>query len=346
MNDNRIVESVTEALRGLGLGVSPLKPAVLRKLGADRGLRIGKGGRTLDLPVDVIATVTHGTAGAIANQLRQRTQKGQKRLLITRYVAPAVAEQLRVLGVQFADMAGNAYIQRPQFLVYVIGRKRRPQESLARAERTISKAGIKVVFALLSDPELAGAPQRGIARAADVALGVVPGVLANLRARGYLVTGTKRSELQRYRQLLDEWALAYARILHPKTLVATFSTPTMEQWRTWRLPKGEVFWGGEPAAALLSGYLRPGILTLYAERLPSRLMIEQRLTRILRKPPDYQVLELRTPFWGETLRWETRLNTAPPVLVYADLLATGDARCIETAQRVFELHIARPSMKA
>ncbi|MBC3833208.1 hypothetical protein H8K33_16990 [Undibacterium amnicola] len=31
----------------------------------------------------------------------------------------------------------------------------------------------------------------------------------------------------------------------------------------------------------------------------------------------------------------------PPLLVYADLMATGDARCIETAKMIYDEHVAR-----
>jgi hypothetical protein len=31
----------------------------------------------------------------------------------------------------------------------------------------------------------------------------------------------------------------------------------------------------------------------------------------------------------------------PPVLIYADLLAAGDARCIEAAERIYKVHLAR-----
>jgi hypothetical protein len=53
------------------------------------------------------------------------------------------------------------------------------------------------------------------------------------------------------------------------------------------------------------------------------------------------LLELRKPFWGRALRVEGRPDTVPPALVYADLLATGDARCIETAQMIYDDHLAR-----
>ena len=51
------------------------------------------------------------------------------------------------------------------------------------------------------------------------------------------------------------------------------------------------------------------------------------------------VLEWRKPFWG-ALPAAARPGTVHPVLVYADLLATGDARCIETAKLVYDEHLA------
>jgi hypothetical protein len=68
-------------------------------------------------------------------------------------------------------------------------------------------------------------------------------------------------------------------------------------------------------------------------------MIEQRL--VLAGPharPPY--VEVRRPFWGQGLPIDERTDTVPTVLVYADLLATGDARCIETARVIHDEHLA------
>ena len=99
-------------------------------------------------------------------------------------------------------------------------------------------------------------------------------------------------------------------------------------------------WGAEPAAALLTGYLRPGVLTLYTEKLPARFIHDQRLIRA-HVLADTALVEVRKPFWGETLVAGPREDTVPPVLIYADLLATGDARCIETAQKLYDDHLAQ-----
>jgi len=69
-------------------------------------------------------------------------------------------------------------------------------------------------------------------------------------------------------------------------------------------------------------------------------MVEQRLVAPGRQTRK-GIVEVRKPFWGETLRMDDPVNTVPAALVYADLLATGDARCIETAQMVYERFLAR-----
>ncbi len=151
--------------------------------------------------------------------------------------------------------------------------------------------------------------------------------------------GNKR-KLVATKRLLDEWALAYARRLRPKQLLRTLVTPAFGTWREWDLQADGAKWGGEPAAGLLTNYLEPGVLTLYAAKVPARLVVEHRMTTA--RPNDaHNLVEIRTPFWGEGLVNKQRADLVPEALVYADLLATGDARCIEAAQMIYEEHLAR-----
>ena len=45
-------------------------------------------------------------------------------------------------------------------------------------------------------------------------------------------------------------------------------------------------------------------------------------------------------FWRFEVEWEFP-NVVPPVLIYADLLATGDDRCRETAGMVYDKYLAK-----
>jgi hypothetical protein len=252
-----------------------------------------------------------------------------------------MAERLRTLDQQFVDGAGNAYLNGPGFLVYVTGRKTNDHaRTVPRSGQAFTGVGVKVLFALICDAPLAAAPYRAIAHAADVALGALPAVLQDLAVQRYLLVAGRKRRLLATKRLLDDWALAYARTLRPKTLTATYVAPKFETWPQWEFDPNEARWGGEPAANLLVDYLRPGTLTIYARKLPPRLAVGQRLVAA-RRPIREALLEVRRPFWGDTLKFEDHPKTVGPALVYADLLAAGDARCIETAQMVYDQFLAR-----
>lgn len=83
---------------------------------------------------------------------------------------------------------------------------------------------------------------------------------------------------------------------------------------------------GEPAAAKLTGHLRPQTTTLYADKINPRLLFDYKL----RADPD-GTIEIVKRFWA----FEANDKALVPLpLIYADLLITGDARCIEIAVRI------------
>jgi hypothetical protein len=177
---------------------------------------------------------------------------------------------------------------------------------------------------------------------AGVAHGTVGFVMPDLQQQGFVrdlngKRGTRRMfELDR---LLDEWATTYARVLRPRTLLGRYYVPTMEGWKDWPVAEHGALWGGEPAAALLTDYLRPAVLTLYADKMPGLLAARQKFMKEP-APGHTAVVEVRKRFWnfpGDP----GHKDLVPPLLVYADLLATGDARCIETAKMIHDAYVVR-----
>lgn len=340
--ETNYLEGAKNAIERAGLRVAPFRaPAGIPRGWADAWLRIGRGKDGVGYLVEVKRTVTASTVGGVVAQLRDRAaQTGLPTLLITHYLTPPVAEALRAQEQQFADVAGNAYLTGSVLYVYIAGQRPKERAVVAHGGGTLTANGLKVLFALLCNPALAVAPQRTLAAAANVALGAVPAVLKDLQGAGHVVTIRQQRRFRGTKRLLDECAQGYARRLRPKTLHATYVTERFDAWRDWRVNPEEVRWGGEPAAALLTDYLRPGVLTLYAERLPPRLIVEQRLRKEDHAGAQRYVEE-RRPFWGTLQVDQARADVVPMVLVYADLLATGDGRCLETAQMLYENHLAR-----
>ena len=85
----------------------------------------------------------------------------------------------------------------------------------------------------------------------------------------------------------------------------------------------------------MTGYLKPEIATLYALKLPQRMMLLNKL----RLDPDGEI-ELLAPFWNFGYP-EKKDNLVPPLLVYADLLVQADGRTTETARMIYDMFLAR-----
>jgi hypothetical protein len=324
-------------LQGLGVPVE--------LVAAGTGLRV-KARKKADAQGYVVLVKRHlsiATLGAALNGLRElELECGMPTLLLADHVSPPLAEKLREHGQAFVDAAGNAFVKQPRMLIWVVGRKPLPSVAPAAAGRADTPAGLKIQFALLCEPALANATHREIAARAGVALGSVPAALQDLQGQGHLAVLGKQRRLQTSRRLLDAWAQAYARRLRPKTLKGLYTTPLFDDWAKWSLASSDGLWGGESAAQLLTQYLRPGILTIYTHRLPPLFMAKQRMSKAPVGAAE-RVVECREPFWGTigTLRSaDLRPDVVPPVLVYADLLATGESRCIETANLLYEQYLA------
>lgn len=306
---------------------------------ADALVRIGYGGEQTRYVVEVKRWLTQATVGPIAAKLRELGTAG---LLVTEYANPQVAEQLAKLGIAYADTAGNMNLHGPNFLVRTTGRKPQQTKRRPRPHRAFQPTGLKLIFALLCDPQKAAIGYRELAAYAGVANGTVGWVMADMQQLGYLhdlggKRGTRR--LFNLKRLLTQWAEAYALALRPRTLLGRYYIPTLQGWKNWPLAEHNALWGGEPAAAIMTEYLRPGELTIYAEKLPAVLAAQQ---KFLKNPEAGHAVavEVRKKFW------DFPTNTphpviVPPVLVYADLLVTGDARCIETAKTIYDGYLAR-----
>lgn len=329
------------AARGLGLDAD-LAPAGRGMAGADGVVRLGHGGKTQRYAVEVKRQLRTATLGAALHQLDQKADLHQlPGLLVADYIAPDLAETLHAQGRAFLDTAGNAYLQQPGVLLWVTGRKPARKAAAPQLGRAFQPTGLQVVFALLCHPDWVNLPYRDLAARAGVAHGTVGWAMGDLMEQGFVTElkgkrGTRR--LYQGERLLALWTDAYARQLRPRTLLGRYHVPTLDGWQDWPLDKHGAQWGGEPAAALLTRYLKPGELTLYADKLPGLLAAKYKFAKEP-APGRTAVVEVRRRFWH--FPEEGAQPCVPPVLVYADLLATGDARCIETAKRLYDEHVVR-----
>lgn len=338
------IELLNQALqnaRALGLRADLVQ--VQPKLGrtqADALVRFGLGkDDARPYAIEVKRGMRPATLGAAIHQIERF---GQQAMLVADYITPAMADTLRTRRIPFIDAAGNAYLEQPGVLIWVKGEKPAKPIVPPAMGRAFQPTGLQVVFVLLCNPKWINMPYRELAQQAGVAHGTVGWVIPDLEQQGFAgkLTGKRRTRrLFNREKLLAQWADAYARHLRPRLLIGRYYVQGIDDWKKWRLREHEALWGEEPAGALLTDHLRPGALTVYADKLPAMLAARHKFTKVP-EPGRTTTVEVRRKFWRFHDEHEAR-GVAPAALVYADLLATGDARCIETAKIVYEGHVVR-----
>jgi hypothetical protein len=287
-----------------------------------------------------LLVIEGGTIAVNATLALYRRQQDQTRcVMIIPQATADMAERLRDDDTQFMDTAGNCFINQPPLYLFIKGNKLQGVVKAPAVGRAFKQTGLRVLYALLCNPGLEDETYRAIATKIDVALGMVNWVLNELSELGYLVeTGKGRARHIRLigkEKLLERWITGYAEQLRPKLLMGRYRG-TEGWWQKVILKPEKAQWGGEVAAGKLTDYLKPQTITIYVDKNNlEAVLIQNRL----KKDPEGDV-ELLHRFWQpETI--VPHVETVHPILVYADLMATGNQRNIETARILYDEHIVQ-----
>lgn len=256
-------------------------------------------------------------------------------MLVAHYLRPVIKKKLRENNIAYLEKNGNIFFRQKGKYLFIDANK-----PVKLAEETGNRAftvtGLKVVFQFLVDYELIGRPYREIANLTETALGNVNNIMKGLEKDGFLIRldrGEKR--FQDRKNLLERWMADYKEILQPTLRIGRFrftGTNKTAHWKEIPLDGKTTWWGGEPAGDILTNYLQPGELTIYTTKPRNELMKELRLI-----PDPEGDVTVFTAFWNMD-KQENKQNVHP-LLVYADLMNTGDSRCHETAQMIWDKYL-------
>jgi len=265
------------------------------------------------------------------------------------YIDDELQATLRRSGVQYVDLAGNAWLEFDHVLINISGREDpRPKGSGIRklTRKSPETRGVnpfsanrnQVIFALLAWPDLWDASSRTLAEVAGVSVGLAHETAALLKESGLAAKST------RYRPggLLDRWANGFSEV----------TVPRLGRWHFYgnsdvgRLRSvGPIYVSGEAAAR---DRLKPTELIVYTSDLrpdPDRpsLPVLNRWRKDAPTTDKAHNVIVRQQFW--TPRVDTHddvdglVRDAPWPLVYADLLASKDPRVQEVAQDWRSSHV-------
>jgi hypothetical protein len=266
-------------------------------------------------------------------------------LVVGNRITRRSAAGFRDAGIQFVDAAGNAYISFDGVLIDVQGRtgsttpvreRRHSGTTATQSANVFSALRSQVVLAILAWPELSAATVRDIAKAAGVSVGTAHDALLRLEQAGLTVPSSRR--LDRADDLLDYWTAAYPSGLGRKLEVASYHGDPARPLAALEATS-PAYLSSESAEG--SGIARPATLTVYLSALAPKLPIANRWSA---GPDRAANIFVRRKFWTSPRAADEEPSTeprnAPWPLVYADLLATGDARLAEVA-RVWRTRHAR-----
>jgi hypothetical protein len=327
LREQAVLNQALEAVRrtaGVDLRIVPHAPPF-----GDALLEVDAPTTRVQFVAEIKTARYFATIGMVKERLAHRPP-GIYPLLVAPYITRALAERCRELQVPFIDTAGNAYINVPGLTIYVTGEPRPATLKAAPPHyRAYTEVGMKVIFALLCDQELADATYREIARVAQVGFGTVGPVIKDLENRGHLVQRGRRKTLVNTRELMEAWVTRYPDALRPKLFRNRYQAD-VDRLQTLDLRGLKAFWGAEVAAQRLTGYIKPEHFTLYLRGDAKPLLTQARMRLDLNGNT-----ELLQAFW-DLPENPAHPDLVPTLLTYADLMATQDGRNLETARLLNE----------
>ena len=215
----------------------------------------------------------------------------------------------------------------------VTGKKAKSEKE--KPLRLFRPVSLKVLFLILGYPEYLNQDYRTIAERAGVSLGAVSETFKDLRSSRYLLLpGKNERRLTRTAELLKKWVEAYITKTRIDLRVGRFRTDKFQgKWgEKVKITDYGAVWGGEIAAEKLTDHLNPEIVTIYADS-----PIPQFQARFGLRRDENGNIEIIEKFWQMPETGET----VHPLIVYADLVATGDERNLETARIIYDNEITR-----
>lgn len=311
---------------------------------ADAWIRFTIAGKHFDMPVLIKPSTRSLGASAVASRMRSRSAPKDARplMLVTQHVTPRLADDLIAKGIPFLDTAGNVYLHEPEATIMIIGRDNPTLDRKDQTSRSTTPKGLRVTFALLTQPGLVHAPYRTIADRSAVALNTVNLAMDDLIDRGQVVRkGTRRVIADRHR-LIEDWVSLFPVRLRPKLSPRRFTSWTKEHnwWRSPDVLDLDARLGSEAGADILTHKIKPASLTVYAHGgLPPRLMMNGML-----RPDDRGNVEVLEAFWPAKAEegWDfPHREVVHPLLVYSDLITSGDDRNRTVAQTIYDRYLAK-----
>ncbi len=278
---------------------------------------------------------TSNKSSVIADMESIKTRKPI--IIIAKYIAKEVAEELKIKSINYLDAAGNCFIKHKGVFFFVTGQKLEKISKINQA-RAFQEVGLKLIFNLLENQNSLQYSYRKLAEIADISVGSVSNVMKELEELNFILKTKNKRVLKNSKVLLDRWVIYYHDILKPRMMKKRMRFLNEKDISLNKLKLADIdkntVWGGEPAAAILTNQLSPKIYTIYSNA-NWRLLAKG----LLMVPDENGNVEHFNPFWNGDIvkinKYASR-SIAPTLIIYADLVTSGSDRNLEIAKKILD----------
>ena len=279
--------------------------------------------------VEAKSNARKSNIGIILSHLKNQSPD-KKWLLIADFIAKEVAQILKQENCNYLDTAGNASIKTDNLFIVIEGKKKLSQDRKNQS-RAFQEAGLKLLLLLISDPHSLHSSYRELSEKTNVSLGSVSNIIKELEENDFILITQNNRILKNKDTLIERWVTSYNEVLKPRVLRKKFrlTNDNLNFSLSENNQLGFV-WGGESAANIMTNYLKSSHHTIYYDGDMSILLNTLKLI-----PDTNGNIEVYSSFWTDDLKLKYG-NTAPPLVVYADLMGTNNSRNIEAAKMILE----------
>ncbi len=270
----------------------------------------------------------------------QRSGEDHEKVLICDYINEELGRRLREAKVNYLDKAGNAFLELPPLYVSIQGKEPAHKSATGKSRRLFTEPGLKVIFALLTNPDLLNSNYRQIANSANVTMGAIGWVLNELKEEAYIVENQRVLRWMDRPRLLKKWVEEYP-TLRKKVELGKYYTQEGRWWESLSLSKYDAVLGGEVAAYSYCGDCSIDSVTIYVgKNKQASLVRDLQLVAVedLVSGPKPNV-EILSRFWGCVQNDTSFSNLTHPLLTHADLIDTWDPKSRTMAARIADLYL-------
>lgn len=325
IKDNDILE---RAIKSLNNQIKPDEVAMIKVSSLNERFDAIVRIKGIDFVCEIKRNVTNANVNPVLGQLLAHKQASDKpMLLVAKYIYPELMNVMAEHGINTLDGAGNCLIRHNDLLLNIKGRK----NALAKeaTNRAFQETGLKQIFYFLRHPESVNLPYRAIQEKTGVSLDSIKKVMDELTASHFILVTDNGRFLKNKKKLLERWVDAYNQTLKPKLLLEqmTFiNNHKRDKWMAMVLPEG-MYWGGESGANLLDKYLYPGAFDIYSD-VPAKTLLPTGFVI----PKAGGEIKIYRKFWRD----KSENHIVPTLLIYADLMGSGNSRNLEMAQKIYD----------